>query len=183
MKITVQVVLHADDDTQTVVREVFTLTRGAALAPETLGCEWSNYLAHLDRAIWRYPRPVTTLWRAHTASGDRPGRPMPDVSQIIRIRVSHLPRPTTAVTPAVMSEMRVDWVYPTGTAVSVAPTAATGSHRPRPGRNRSTAAGVVVGGMVYWVAVTAVTVGARYTPVGGMLHASHFPAPSTGPAC
>jgi len=39
-------------------------------------CEWSNYLAHLDRAIWRYPRPVTTLWRAHTASGDRPGRLM-----------------------------------------------------------------------------------------------------------
>ena len=40
------------------------------------GCEWSNYLAHLDRAIWRYPRLVTTLRRAHTAAGDRPGRPM-----------------------------------------------------------------------------------------------------------
>ena len=39
-------------------------------------CEWSNYLAHLDRAIWRYPRLVTTLRRAHTAAGDRPGRPM-----------------------------------------------------------------------------------------------------------
>ena len=39
-------------------------------------CEWSNYLAHLDRAIWRYPRLVTTLRRAHTAACDRPGRPM-----------------------------------------------------------------------------------------------------------
>jgi hypothetical protein len=28
MKVTVQVVLHADDDTQTVVREVFTSTAG-----------------------------------------------------------------------------------------------------------------------------------------------------------
>jgi hypothetical protein len=27
-------------------------------------CEWSNYLAHLDRAIWRYPWSVTTLLRA-----------------------------------------------------------------------------------------------------------------------
>ena len=39
MKITVQVVLHADDDTQTVVREAFTLTREAALAPDTLGLQ------------------------------------------------------------------------------------------------------------------------------------------------
>ena len=38
MKITVQVVLHADDDTQTVVREAFTVQRGA-LAPETLGLQ------------------------------------------------------------------------------------------------------------------------------------------------
>ena len=39
MKITVQVVLHADDDTQTtVVREVFTLTR-EALAPDTVGLQ------------------------------------------------------------------------------------------------------------------------------------------------
>jgi hypothetical protein len=30
----VQVVLHAEDDSQTVVREVFTLTREAALAPD-----------------------------------------------------------------------------------------------------------------------------------------------------
>ena len=36
MRVTVQVVLHADDDSQTVVREVFTLTR-AALAPDTVG--------------------------------------------------------------------------------------------------------------------------------------------------
>ena len=37
MKVTVQVVLHADDDTQTtVVREAFTLTR-KALAPDTVG--------------------------------------------------------------------------------------------------------------------------------------------------
>ena len=38
MKVTVQVVLHADDDTQTVVREAFTLTR-AALAPDTVGLQ------------------------------------------------------------------------------------------------------------------------------------------------
>ena len=38
MKITVQVVLHADEDTQTVVREVFTLTRGA-LAPDIVGLQ------------------------------------------------------------------------------------------------------------------------------------------------
>src|SRR5665811_1605373 len=38
MKITVQVVLHADDDTQTVVREAFTLIR-EALAPDTLGLQ------------------------------------------------------------------------------------------------------------------------------------------------
>ena len=38
MKITVQVVLHADDDTQTAVREVFTLTR-EALAPDTVGLQ------------------------------------------------------------------------------------------------------------------------------------------------
>ena len=38
MKITVQVVLHADDDSQTVVREVFTLTR-EALAPDTVGLQ------------------------------------------------------------------------------------------------------------------------------------------------
>ena len=39
MKVTVQVVLHADDDTQTtVVREAFTLTRDA-LAPDTVGLQ------------------------------------------------------------------------------------------------------------------------------------------------
>ena len=39
MKVTVQVVLHADDDTQTtLVREAFTLTR-AALAPDTVGLQ------------------------------------------------------------------------------------------------------------------------------------------------
>jgi len=38
MKITVQVVLHADDDTQTVVREAFTLNR-ETLAPDTLGLQ------------------------------------------------------------------------------------------------------------------------------------------------
>jgi len=41
MKVTVQVVLHADDDSETVVREVFTLTR-AALAPDTVGCRLSH---------------------------------------------------------------------------------------------------------------------------------------------
>ena len=34
-----QVVLHADDDSQTVVREVFTLTREAALTPDTVGLQ------------------------------------------------------------------------------------------------------------------------------------------------
>ena len=38
MKVTVQVVLHADDDTQMVVREAFTLI-GEALAPDTLGLQ------------------------------------------------------------------------------------------------------------------------------------------------
>jgi len=38
MKITVQIVLYADDDTETVVREAFTVQRGA-LAPETLGLQ------------------------------------------------------------------------------------------------------------------------------------------------
>ena len=38
MKITVQIVLHADDDTETVVREAFTVQRGA-LAAETLGLQ------------------------------------------------------------------------------------------------------------------------------------------------
>lgn len=37
-EVTVQVVLHADDDSQTVVREVFTLTR-EALAPDTVGLQ------------------------------------------------------------------------------------------------------------------------------------------------
>ena len=38
MKVTMQVVLHADDDTETVVREAFTVQRGA-LAPDTLGLQ------------------------------------------------------------------------------------------------------------------------------------------------
>src|SRR5664280_2558232 len=49
------------------------------------GCEWSNYLAHLDRAIWRYPRLVTTpLACSHRVR--RPSGP-PDVSQINRVRL------------------------------------------------------------------------------------------------
>ena len=39
MKLTVQVVLHADDETETVVREVFTLQREQPLAPDTLGLQ------------------------------------------------------------------------------------------------------------------------------------------------
>ena len=39
MRGTVQVVLYADDDTRTVVREAFTLTREAALAPATVGLQ------------------------------------------------------------------------------------------------------------------------------------------------
>ena len=38
MKVTVQVVLHADDDSHTVVREAFTLIR-EALAPDTVGLQ------------------------------------------------------------------------------------------------------------------------------------------------
>jgi hypothetical protein len=37
VKLTVQLVLHADDDTETIVREVFTLQREDPLAPDTLG--------------------------------------------------------------------------------------------------------------------------------------------------
>jgi hypothetical protein len=37
VKLTVQLVLHADDDTETIVREVFTLQRKDPLAPDTLG--------------------------------------------------------------------------------------------------------------------------------------------------
>jgi hypothetical protein len=39
MKVTVQVVVHADDDTDPVVREVFTLQREEPLAPDTLGLQ------------------------------------------------------------------------------------------------------------------------------------------------
>ena len=38
MKITVQVVLHADDDSETVVREAFTVQRNA-LTPDTVGLQ------------------------------------------------------------------------------------------------------------------------------------------------
>ena len=43
---------------------------------EPTACECSNYLAHFGRAIWRYPRPMTTLRSACTAAGDRPPGPM-----------------------------------------------------------------------------------------------------------
>ena len=39
MKLPVQVVLHADDDTEAVVRAVFTLQREQPLAPDTLGLQ------------------------------------------------------------------------------------------------------------------------------------------------
>ena len=38
MTVTVQVVLHADDDTQTLVREAFTLNR-ETLTPDTVGLQ------------------------------------------------------------------------------------------------------------------------------------------------
>jgi len=44
----VQVVLHAEDDSQTVVREVFTLTREAALAPDK--CRLCELECGLNRA-------------------------------------------------------------------------------------------------------------------------------------
>jgi hypothetical protein len=46
MKVTVQVVLHSDDDTQTVVREAFTLNR-EALAPDSI-CWTGGRVATLD---------------------------------------------------------------------------------------------------------------------------------------
>ena len=54
----------------------------------------------------------------------------------------------TAAAAAVMRATGVAWVNPTKTAVSVAPTAATGSHRPRPGRGGPAASGAVVGAVV-----------------------------------
>ena len=50
MKVTVQVVLHADDDTQTVVREAFTLNR-ESLAPDTVGLQLQE-----AKDLLRHPR-------------------------------------------------------------------------------------------------------------------------------
>ena len=60
MKITVQVVLHADDDTQTVVREAFTLNR-ETLTPDTMGLqlrEAKDLLAAVQDTLVEYQ--VTT---------------------------------------------------------------------------------------------------------------------------
>ena len=60
MKITVQVVLHADDDTQTLVREAFTLNR-ETLTPDTVGLqlqEAKDLLAAVQDTLVEYQ--VTT---------------------------------------------------------------------------------------------------------------------------
>ena len=53
MKVTVQVVLHADDDTQTVVREVFTLTREAVRR----GDKWRGF-AELNGGVHATPERI-----------------------------------------------------------------------------------------------------------------------------
>ena len=70
MKVTVQVVLHADDDTQTVVREAFTLTR-EALAPDTVGLqlqEAKDLLAAVQDTVVEHQ--VTTALSAQVACPD-----------------------------------------------------------------------------------------------------------------
>ena len=66
MKVTVQVVLHADDDTQTVVREVFTLTR-EALAPDTVVCSCRRLAAVQDTVV---EHQVRTALSAQAACPD-----------------------------------------------------------------------------------------------------------------
>ena len=79
MRVTVQVVLHADDDSQTVVREVFTLTR-EALAPDTVGLqlqEAKDLLAAVQHTVvehqLRAPRcpPRSRARPAETRAGTR----------------------------------------------------------------------------------------------------------------
>ena len=70
MKVTVQVVLHADDDSQTVVREVFTLTR-EALAPDTVGLqlqEANDLLAAVQHTVVEHQ--VSTALSAQIACPD-----------------------------------------------------------------------------------------------------------------
>lgn len=70
MKITVQVVLHADDDTETVVREAFTLTR-EALAQENLGlqlAEAKDLLSAVQDTLVEHQ--VATVLSSHVACPD-----------------------------------------------------------------------------------------------------------------
>jgi hypothetical protein len=70
MKVTVQVVLHADDDTETVVREAFTVQR-EALAPETVGLrldEAKDLLAAVQETLVEHQ--VATALSAQAACPD-----------------------------------------------------------------------------------------------------------------
>jgi len=71
MMVTVQVVLYADDDTRTVVREAFTLTREAALTPATVGLqlqEAKDLLAAVQDTLVEHQ--VTTALAALVACPD-----------------------------------------------------------------------------------------------------------------
>jgi hypothetical protein len=77
MKVTVQVVLHADDDTETVVREAFTVQRDV-LVPETLGLqldEAKDLLAAVQETLVEHqvpphyrPRPAAPTAESATAT-------------------------------------------------------------------------------------------------------------------
>ena len=51
MKITVQVVLHADSDSETVVREAFTVQR-KALTPDSVGLQLQETCSPRCRTRW-----------------------------------------------------------------------------------------------------------------------------------
>ncbi|HZM64703.1 MAG TPA: hypothetical protein VFC16_00180 [Nakamurella sp.] len=70
MKITVQVVLHADDESETVVREAFTVQR-KALTPDTVGLqlqEAKDLLAAVQDTLVEHQ--VTTALSAQAACPD-----------------------------------------------------------------------------------------------------------------
>jgi hypothetical protein len=60
MKVTVQVVVHADDDTDPVVREVFTLQREEPLAPDTLGLQLRSGTSSRPPTASASPTPPST---------------------------------------------------------------------------------------------------------------------------
>jgi hypothetical protein len=72
VKLTVQVVLHADDDTETVVREAFTLQREEPLASDTLGLQLAE-AKDLLAAVQNSPvsHQVSTALSAQIGCPDR----------------------------------------------------------------------------------------------------------------